>query len=192
MICFKLPGGKSKVHVNISELILYLTAILRNLLKKGRERRSSLQPLEYVSLENDTKIPVQSDRFWASANNKEILQSLSRVYLAQVAVDEGVHMVLSGYVSSSNDIVVCMKIENNGNNVQVNELNSFLEEADLRLIPHIHHAIIQGIQRVLVVSYDTDVFALVLYYTPEFVDLGAKEVWIMFGHRLLQSVVWCG
>ena len=88
---------------------------------------------------------------------------------------------MSGYVSSSNDIVGCMKINNDGNNVQVNELNSNLEEADLRLIPHLHHAIIQGIQRVLAVSNDTDVFALVLYYTPEFVDLGAKEVWIMFG-----------
>ena len=73
-----------------------------------------------------------------------------------------------------------MKIDNDGNNVQVNELYSNLEEADLRLIPHIHHAIIQGIQRVLVVSNGTHVFALVLYCTPEFVDLDSKEVWIMF------------
>ena len=32
-ICFKRPGGNSKVYVNISRLLLYLTAILRNLLK---------------------------------------------------------------------------------------------------------------------------------------------------------------
>ena len=33
----------------------------------------------------------------------------------------------------------------------------------------------------VVASNDTDVFAFVLHYTHDFVALGVKEVWIMFG-----------
>ena len=86
---------------------------------------------------------------WASSNNKEKLQILSRLYLAKVAIQEGVQMVLSSYVSSSDEMIGCTKINNDGSNIPLNELVSDIEEADLRLIPRIHQAILHDIQRVV-------------------------------------------
>ena len=60
--------------------VVFDSYVERSLKDCERKRRSSLHPLEYTSLENDTRIPVQSDRFWASSNNKEKLQILSRLY----------------------------------------------------------------------------------------------------------------
>ena len=56
--------------------------------------------------------------------------------------------------------------------VIVPELNFKNEEADQRLIPHIHYSISQGVKRSVVISNDTDVFAL---------GLGLQELWIIFG-----------
>ena len=196
---FQATWKKVKAICDFQRVDVVFDSYVEKSIKEGeRKRRSCVQPLEYVNLENDTRIPVQSDRFWASSNNKEMVQCLSRSYLSQVAVKEGVKMVLSGYVSSNNDTVSCIKTKEDGDCVQLSDLNSSLEEADLRLIPHIHHALLQGAQHVVVPSNDTDVFALILYYTPEFVNLGAKEIWIMFGtgdksrflpmHTLLQKI----
>ena len=179
---FQATWKKVKAVCDFQQVDVVFDSYVENSIKEGeRKRRSCVQPLEYVNLENDTRILVQSDRFWASPNNKEMVQSLSRSYLSQAAVNEGVQIVLSGYVSSNNGIVSCTKINKDGDQVQLSDLNFSLEEADLRLIPHIHHTLLQGAQRVVIASNDTDVFALIIYYTPEFFKLGAKEIWIMFG-----------
>ena len=61
----------------------------------------------------------------------------------KVEIQEGVQMVLSGYVSSSDEMIGCTKIDNDGSNIPLNELVSDIEEADLRLIPHIHQAFLK-------------------------------------------------
>ena len=61
------------------------------------------------------------------------------------------------------------------------ELNSKIEKADQRLIPHIHYSISHGAKRSVVISNDTDVFALPIHYLPEFLGPGLQELWIMFG-----------
>ena len=61
------------------------------------------------------------------------------------------------------------------------ELNSKIEEADQRLIPHIHYSISQGAKRSVVISNDTDVFVLLINYLPDFLGLGPQKLWIMFG-----------
>ena len=60
------------------------------------------------------------------------------------------------------------------------EFNSKIEEADHRLIPHIHYSISHGAKESVVVSNDTDVFALLIHYLPDFLGLGLQELWIMF------------
>ena len=59
--------------------------------------------------------------------------------------------------------------------------NSKIEEADQRLIPHIHYSISQGAKQSAVISNDTDAFALLIHYLPDFLDLGFQELWIMSG-----------
>ena len=60
-------------------------------------------------------------------------------------------------------------------------LNSKIEEADQRLIPHIHYSISQGCKQSAVISNDTNVFTLLIHYLPDFLDLGFQELWIMSG-----------
>ena len=54
------------------------------------------------------------------------------------------------------------------------ELDSNIEEADSRIIPHIEKAIMRGVQKVIVLSNDTDVFVLVLYFVAIVVHVVVK------------------
>ena len=146
-----------------------------------RQRRCATEPIEFFNLETSSKIPVQTDKFWASSNNKEKLQKLSRDYFKEIAVQNDMGFVLSGYVQSDNEVKVCDKVAGDGSITDVPNLKSVLEEADLRLIPHISKAIDENYRRVVVVSSDTDVVALILYYMPRFILAGLSELWVRFG-----------
>ena len=90
-------------------------------------------------------------------------------------------MVLSGYISCEDKIIDCTRILSDRKSIVVPELNSKIEKADQRLIPHIHYLISHGAKRSVVISNDTDVFALPIHYLPDFLGPGLQELWIMFG-----------
>ena len=73
-------------------------------------------------------------------------------------------MVLSRYVSCEDKIIDCTRILSDRKSVIVPELNSKIEEADQRLIPYIHFSISQGAKQSVVISNDTDLFALLIHY----------------------------
>ena len=178
---FRATWNKIKNICAFQRLDVVFDSYIEKSIKEGeRKRRISVQPLEFAKIDMKTTIPVQLDRFWASANYKEMVQVMSRSYLSEVAIEKSVNMILSGYIGGNNETVSCIELKN-GYRTQLNDLNSNIEEADLRLVPHIQHAIEQGKQRVVIASNDTDVFALVLYYTEKFLTDGAKEIWLMFG-----------
>ena len=59
---------------------------------------------------------------------------------------------------------------------------SWLEEADERLILHVGWAVEEKkCERGVVISNDTDTFALLLYYLPYLKQKGLKELWQKFG-----------
>ena len=64
---------------------------------------------------------------------------------------------------------------------QVPELEVSLEEADMRCIPHMMHAVNQGNKRIVVLSTDTDVFILLVYYWRELKTEGIEELWMKAG-----------
>ena len=65
---------------------------------------------------------------------------------------------------------------------EIPELLSWIEEADARLIVHVQWAIRENkCERIIIVSNDTDTFALLLHYTPYFQTLGTKEIWQEYG-----------
>ena len=53
-----------------------------------RCRRNLVQPLDFYGIDMSSKMPVQTDRFWASNINKQELQKLSRSYLQEVSQSE--------------------------------------------------------------------------------------------------------
>ena len=65
--------------------------------------------------------------------------------------------------------------------MNINELKSELEEADIRLIPHISHSIQENHKRVVVISNHTDVGVLPIHYVAHFLQCGLVELWIRYG-----------
>ena len=51
----------------------------------------------------------------------------------------------------------------------------------MRLMLHIHHSTLHGFERVVVISNDTNVVTILLYFTSDFIDFGGKEIWVL--HR---------
>jgi DTW domain-containing protein YfiP len=52
------------------------------------------------------------------------------------------------------------------------ELNNMLEEADLQIVPHVNWAVQNGAKRVVVLSNDTDVVALLLRFMSHWKSAG--------------------
>lgn len=73
----------------------------------------------------------------------------------------------------------------NGGDLSVTEIAELafdFEEADLRIIPHIKWNLIYKYNsNCLVLSNDTDVVVLLLFYISNFIKFGLKNLWILFG-----------
>ena len=83
-------------------------------------------------------MPVQRDRFWSSSSNKGKVQDLCRSSFTRLAIEAGIQLVLSGYVSCADKLIDCVRILSDRKSVIVPEVNSKIEEANERLIPHMH------------------------------------------------------
>ena len=84
-------------------------------------------------------------------------------------------LVLSGYVTDSDGAADCVAIENGVVSVRP-ELHSSIEEADCRLIPHVHNAVQCQSKRVLILSNDTDVVLYTLAYHDIYEQQGIEEL----------------
>lgn len=144
-----------------------------------RKRREGHQPIELNLVMEDTPLPVEMDRFWPSNENKHKLQLL----LAQQAISRAKgkptdqEIVMSGF--SDEPCMSCCS----GSSDEVSELCLDIEEADSRIIPHALHAVKHGVERIVVLSADTDIFVLLLYYWQTLQVQGLFELWMKAGVR---------
>ena len=60
-----------------------MVVISASLLKNMKKRKLSSKPLVLDEITLDMKIPMQVQRFWASASNKEKLQILKRDFFVE-------------------------------------------------------------------------------------------------------------
>ena len=61
-------------------------------------------------------------------------------------------------------------------------LLNWIEEADARLVVHVEWAVrVKQCKRVVIVSNDTDTFALLLHYIPYLQALGLKKILQQYG-----------
>ena len=132
-----------------------------------------------MNIKLQSTIPVQVERFWSSDQNKESIQALSRNYFTEKARESEKHLILSGYVTKNNEIKNALKVRNVTFDHQDLALN--LEEADQRIIPHLHKTVTEGCKKAIVLCNDTDVLALLLHYIHEFKPNGLSELWMKFG-----------
>lgn len=124
-------------------------------------------------------MPVDMNTFWASSTNKRKLQKLLGNTICERSIElEGIEIYLSGV---SGEHSLHSRSVHQGNIKQHEELDLNIEEADLRIIPHIMHATRSDHDRIVVLSNDTDVFVLLCHYWSMFHRHGLKELWMKAG-----------
>ena len=130
--------------------------------------------IEMYQINENIRIPVQEDKFWASTNNKILLQNFLREYIFHRGQEfwPGIELIcsntnkklcLSSFPLESSDRLTSLQRQD-------------IEEADSRIIIHVEHAINEGTQNILVLSSDTDVLVLLLYFWGEFEKKGLKVI----------------
>jgi hypothetical protein len=118
--------------------------------------------------------------FWSSNKNKQKLQAC----IANWILTQGskklpqVSLYLSG--ATGDEPMFCKSVHQN--QVQNHPLlDSNIEEADLRLIPHCANNVMCGYKRIVVLSNDTDVLVLLLYFWNLMSTSGLNELWMRVG-----------
>jgi hypothetical protein len=148
-----------------------------------RQRRAVKTPILVSDIFEETKLPRDMDTFWPSSENKleleELLKRCLIKHFSQSSLD--IHIVLSGMAQSGESASLQAQSIKTGSIDSHPELDSDLEEADVRIIPHALHAARNGLQRLVVLSGDTDVFVLCLHFSNTLLSNGATEVWLRGG-----------
>ena len=139
--------------------------------------------IHLASISGETPIPVQMEKLWGSERNKKMMQRFFCKALKSLAIEKEVPIIMSGVVE--NDVPLpaqYVDVELNSSGV-LPDLTLDIEEADLRIIPHIKWNIKQNPNMVnfMVVSRDTDVIVLLLFYFKQFTELGLKKIWVIAG-----------
>lgn len=149
-----------------------------------RMRRRKVDPIEVFINRNDTPLPVDIERFWASSKNKERLQEFFIKWLIHKVTQGTENVSISIYLGGSHedDLFKCMRISSQ-TVADVPTLHCQHNEADDRMLLHINHAICtESFKRVVVASPDTDVLVCLLYHFSETWKFsGLEELWVLCG-----------
>ena len=133
-----------------------------------RTRRTLKATILKSDISRATKLPKDISTFWPSVENKSKLENFLKRCITEhfMQKDLDVHIFLSGTVpNGDNDISAGTQSVQNGKLFQHSELDSNLEEVDVRIIPHALHAVRNGIMQLVILSSDTDVFVLEVYFS---------------------------
>ena len=147
----------------------------RSIKNSERQRRETTQPIDELhTINRETPLPVEMNRFWASSKNEQKLQSL----LHQEALKQAPSNVQIVVSHIAGEIGLPCYSTTAGLTPEV-ELE--MEEADDRTFPHAMHAVKHGIDRLVIPSADTDVFILMTYYWNELKSSGLQGLWVKAG-----------
>ena len=143
--------------------------------------------LELATIEENTRIPTQLDKFWGSSANKKHLQKFVANTALQMAKEGNLNIVLSGTVVDK-EAQPSKAVINHQEYADIEPLKSLIEEADSRIISHIHRSLTsQGYKTFVVLSNDTDVLVLILHYFKQFKNFGIEKVWIRMGSEATKT-----
>ena len=157
----------------------YIAGSVKN---NERERRKSKTPIVLSDIANDTRLPKDMDSFWPSADNKVKLELLLRNWLKEYYKHQniqGLKIVFSQVVGAS--VSASSEFISDGKLSEILCLDSSIEEADIRIIPHCLDSVKSGLMRLVILSNDTDVFVVSMYFANHFKSLGLKELWFRAG-----------
>lgn len=146
-----------------------------------RRRREKTAPIELHDIKRETPVPADMDRFWSSKNNKLKLQSLIHEEALRQAHDLFPNVEITVSQFSGSEIAKSCYSSMTGLISENRELNTNLEEADVKTIPHASHLVKKGLKSIIVLSQDTDVLILMLHYWDQMQPYGLCELWVKAG-----------
>ena len=150
-----------------------------------RERRTQEKPIEISVITEGTPLPIEMNTFWPSSDNKRKLQRFLRDWLVEHAVHKfpGTKIVVSGTCDEDGQRLHCQVVDaKTSAQTPYPELDSNIEEADVRIIPHAINAADDDMcRRVVVLSNDTDVVVLCLHFFVTLKQHGVKQLWLRGG-----------
>ena len=121
-------------------------------------------------------------RFWASSNNKLKLQLLIHQEALAMSIEKSMNgqLLVSNFTGMITGRVPCYSC-NDKTCVEIPELVNDIEEADARIILHSMHAAKNGIDKLVILSSDTDVSVIIMYYWDKLHSQGICELWMKAG-----------
>ena len=140
-----------------------------------RARRRGNPPINLSMINANTPIPVEMKTFWPSNSNKQHLQVLLHDEIVSNALQQQTftQKVVSHIPGTPSYPYISIF---QGELTYLQELHVDAEEADCRIIPHAMHATITGATRMIVLSSDTDVTVILLFYWQRLKVRGLKEL----------------
>ncbi|XP_043480323.1 uncharacterized protein LOC122510010 [Leptopilina heterotoma] len=127
-----------------------------------------------IILNNSTKIPVDTKSFFASSENKlQLVKFLCKYALKEVKIQENRELYISG---GFDDPTKCYKLQSNSIS-EIFALKSNHLEADSRMFSHIFHAADTQNAHIIILSADTDVFILGIYFWQKLYIIGCQGLW---------------
>ena len=169
------------IFQKINSLHPYMTlhvafdSYVENSLKDSEREWRVKGQLVFSEVTDNTKLPNQMEKFWNCQTNKELLQRYIQEKLMEFNPSE--KPLILGSTLVSNNVISAVKFHHN-NATPISALTNSLEEADLKVVQHVHYAVNQqNCNRVFVYSNDTDVVVLLLRYLPRFKEEGLLELW---------------
>lgn len=141
---------------------------------KNGERlyRYGEKSIDLNAIYEDTPMPVQEKLFWSSDKNKTLLQKFLRNFILRNGntLFPGIELVFS----ATNELC-CQTTYLPDNELRIFKLqNKDIEEADTRIMLHINHAVLEKFTHVFILSTDTDILVLALYFFNKFRENGLK------------------
>lgn len=136
-----------------------------------RLRRRKSECIIYNNITVTSPLPKQTDTFWGSSDNKILLQTFLRRYI------ENNNRIFSGleFVFSTINEIPCASCNLQESQLCLQNLQrNDIEEADIKIILHVQHAVLQGFKNVYIISSDTDVIVLLLYFWSTFKQHGLQ------------------
>lgn len=137
--------------------------------------RSKGQIIKNIIISNhSTKIPTDCKAFFSSTQNKlQLVRYLCTTAPKYAQVKEDCEIYICG---GFDDPTKCFKLQGSSF-CEVLELKSNHLEADSRMFGHIFHAVRIQSAHVIILSADTDVFILAIYYWKELANIGCLGLW---------------
>lgn len=136
-----------------------------------RLRRCQSSCIIFNDINEATALPKEEDKFWGASENKILLQTFLCRYIEKHQDRfSNIQIVFS---TTNTEPCKVINYDNSEVYLQVHQRND-IEESDIKIMIHINHAVMNGFINIHVISSDTDVIVLALYFYNFFQEKGLQ------------------